>query len=145
MKTHDFIIPQEMLQKLHGCILLRASLCTIYRPVCKPKTCILTERPDTICKICINSLSNWILGLFFYCLALFKVFFFFAGHGLGNVYRVRYDRCLYCKSRNNNKLKVKTVPYLFGLFTIRYFSLMPGRSESVSNALLQPLCFYRPM
>ena len=43
---------------------------------------------------------------------------------------------MYCKSRNDNKTKVKTVPYLFDLFTIRHFSLTSGRSESVGNVFV---------
>ena len=39
-------------------------------------------------KICINSLSNWIWGLFFIVWRYSKSFFF-AVHGLGNVYSNR--------------------------------------------------------
>ena len=63
------------------------------------KTCILT---DTICKICINSLSNWIWGLFLSG-AIQSIFFLLA------TVSVWLDRCLYCKSRNNNKTEVKTL------------------------------------
>ena len=46
-------------------------------------------------------------------------------------------------SQNNNKTKVKTVPYLFDLFTIRHFSLTSVNSESVGYAFVaQPLRFY---
>ena len=48
-------------------------------------------------------------------------------------------RCTYFKSRNNNKTKVKTVPYLFGLFCFRHFSSTSACSVSVGCTFLSHL------
>ena len=113
---------------MHKCILLRASLC----PVCEQNTRILTERLDKSFKICKSALT--LVSIFRQ--ALFEVFL--AGHGLRKIL-TEFSKTAVCIA---NREKVKTVPYLFHLFTSRHFSLTSALSKSVGYAFItQPHAF----